>query len=468
MLWLVLFVALINLALGYLLAVYFVPKRTTVDEPLVAPSGNAAVVATADNTLAAAAAASVEATSPAEDSAPDATIAASGETAPTQNDPAEVESTAVTMQTENAIADGDKTAAAAIKEAETDEATFTANDADKEPPDELLPQDLLTRWKRLALAYRETLLDDYDKLVAVPAEASLDEFPARLSAVEQQYRQDVSTLFSREITPVESDGALWEDVLGELKSYFELVAANRELAAANLEMQVAADPAAAHEHVQSEMLQAIDVAHQARDRIWQAVIDTMTDPGVLQEAATDLGHEKQLLSRPQAESQIDQWRRHPQHTQLPFSVGVIAVDRPAELNRKHGVAIVDRLLTHVGSIAAGELSDTEVVARMGGLTLLIFFPDAGVGHACDVVEHIRQRTAVTQFQHGDHDLEVRLSAGVTAGDPDDALDALFASAADALAAARQAGGNQTFKMAQGETAAVEPPEFAMEAASIDV
>jgi diguanylate cyclase (GGDEF)-like protein len=121
---------------------------------------------------------------------------------------------------------------------------------------------------------------------------------------------------------------------------------------------------------------------------------------------------------------------------------VVEVDRLARLAQTRGEAAVDAALAELLGQTAPTLRGADVLTRFSASQMAVFLAPADATGALDVAERIRERAEQMEVPFQPLQLRLTVSVGVAHLRPAHLnLQSLMDDADDALAAARQAGGN---------------------------
>jgi diguanylate cyclase (GGDEF)-like protein len=126
-------------------------------------------------------------------------------------------------------------------------------------------------------------------------------------------------------------------------------------------------------------------------------------------------------------------------TQRSFAIVMVDVDRFKFINDTHGHAVGDATLRAFSKRLADALRDPDRAFRYGGEEFCLLLPDTDLAGAHTLAERAREQ--VTRPFDGTM-RALTASFGVTAWQPDDAVDTLFQRADRALYAAKSAGRNR--------------------------
>jgi diguanylate cyclase (GGDEF)-like protein len=127
-----------------------------------------------------------------------------------------------------------------------------------------------------------------------------------------------------------------------------------------------------------------------------------------------------------------------------LSCFVLGIDQLAEVNRTHGNVRGDRVLQDVGALLRHLVRANDLVCRLDAQRFLLVTPRLDTRAAEALAERLRQRVARHRFPVSSGPaLALTASIGIACvGSGPGAAAILIQHALDALAAAREAGGNQ--------------------------
>ena len=132
---------------------------------------------------------------------------------------------------------------------------------------------------------------------------------------------------------------------------------------------------------------------------------------------------------------MSQVQRHGQ----PAVVMLIDIDHFKRINDRHGHAVGDAALVHMGRLLKAQLRPSDRVGRWGGEEFLVVAAATALPAGVDLAERLRGTVAAHPFDHGE---PVTVSLGVTQVLPGDDADSLLARADRALYRAKGAGRNR--------------------------
>jgi diguanylate cyclase (GGDEF)-like protein len=240
-------------------------------------------------------------------------------------------------------------------------------------------------------------------------------------------------------------------------------AAQIETTCSNIDiLDFKSDVAAGHKRLIFELCKLLDVAHGLRDRMHESLIAIMTVEGRLDQLDPQLQADTLtgVLNRSGLEAALhDWWREAGTHKRLA-SLALVDIDRFGRFNEAFGAQASDGLIAAVGHLLDAALHKSrgyDAVARYDGQRLAVFAADTGPWHTANTLERVRQTIAVSTFELDDQELTLTISCGVTGVSRNDNIESLFERAERALWHAKRSGRNQTsIEEGQGPIP-VEPP-----------
>ena len=137
-----------------------------------------------------------------------------------------------------------------------------------------------------------------------------------------------------------------------------------------------------------------------------------------------------------AEQEFMRSRRY----QLPLSIVLIDVDHFKQINDRLGHATGDEVLKLMSRQFRSLLRDTDLLARIGGEEFAILMPSTGLAGAALMAERLRLAVTEGPSLVGEHQLQLRFSAGVTQlKAKDQSIEDCLRRADEAMYKAKQAG-----------------------------
>ena len=170
-----------------------------------------------------------------------------------------------------------------------------------------------------------------------------------------------------------------------------------------------------------------------------------------------------LPNRIGLEFALDAWWREGRHQQQSIAALLLDFDGLGKLNRSHGALVGDAILYQVARHLRTTVDAAGLVGHTGGGSFLVVVPDCDPRAACATAELLRQSIEQIRFKQGENTLRITASVGVTvvrADEPD--REPMLARLADSLKKAKHAGRNRAFFHNGGEPRQVEASPLAVE------
>ena len=136
--------------------------------------------------------------------------------------------------------------------------------------------------------------------------------------------------------------------------------------------------------------------------------------------------------------------RHPAGTPAPtLSLALIDIDNFKKLNDTLGHAAGDEALRRLAAAVRERLRPGDHFARFGGEEFVVVLPATTVSDACETLTRLQRSLSAALFMHGDQEVLVTFSSGVTAWKPGETLEAALERADQGLYEAKRTGKNRT-------------------------
>lgn len=129
-------------------------------------------------------------------------------------------------------------------------------------------------------------------------------------------------------------------------------------------------------------------------------------------------------------------------TRAPLTLAVLDLDHFKRINDEFGHRVGDKVLRHVAELCRRRMRATDLLARFGGEEFVALFPETAAAAAASVCDELRRQIEQATFQYHGLRVPVTVSIGIAELRPDEALDALFERADQALYDAKRRGRNQ--------------------------
>ena len=123
----------------------------------------------------------------------------------------------------------------------------------------------------------------------------------------------------------------------------------------------------------------------------------------------------------------------------PIAVAMADLDHFKAINDRFGHGVGDRVLSTLAHILRAKTRGADLLARVGGEEFIIVLGRTPIDLAHEICERLRQAVAQHAWQELASDLQVTISIGLVAGEPDDAQHALIERADAALYEAKRRG-----------------------------
>ncbi|MBL8349442.1 MAG: diguanylate cyclase [Burkholderiaceae bacterium] len=127
----------------------------------------------------------------------------------------------------------------------------------------------------------------------------------------------------------------------------------------------------------------------------------------------------------------------------PLAIGLIDIDNFKKLNDSLGHAAGDVALQSLAARVKGWLRPADHIARFGGEEFVLLLPATPVAQAQQLVTRLQRELSASLFMHEGQEVFVTFSAGVTAWQPGETVDAALARADEGLYEAKRTGKNRT-------------------------
>jgi diguanylate cyclase len=238
----------------------------------------------------------------------------------------------------------------------------------------------------------------------------------------------------------------------------EVRGANENLASIDATEASATD----RQKIVAETNRLIDASHTLRDTL-DDVGQKLAKRGVAQENELSGAELKErLVSRAELEAALQKrWEADPDHRE-PLSLGLVDLDRCRELNDEHGLQAADRVLGTVAQLVAAALETSQLAARLNGEKFLLLLSGCTGRTATSALEGIRQQIESTQFQAAGRNFEARVSCAAAEAAAGDTVATVIDRLEATLQEAKRYGRNRTFFHDGKVPTPVVPPLLALE------
>ena len=301
--------------------------------------------------------------------------------------------------------------------------------------------------------------------------------PETIRAVLAELSEDCETYLA-----VQKEGAeRFQARIGEMG---ELSALGEEISRANLEQAIQiettlqilqsldpeSDPEAANRQLLTEIDRLRAARHKLRDDQERAFLVIARYENRLDKIEKRLFNDPltKLRNRIGLETTLWQWWQEGRQESRSMSAALLDLDGFDGVNRRHGALAGDRILHQLAQVIRKHAGEDDLVGRFAGQRFLILAVDVGPRAATKRVEFIRQAIERITFLYGDEEIRVTAGGGITEVTPADSHETLFARLEQALDEAKQAGPNRSCFHDGEEVELVESPNLGAEYTEIPI
>jgi len=175
-----------------------------------------------------------------------------------------------------------------------------------------------------------------------------------------------------------------------------------------------------------------------------------------------------LHNRIGLEATLWQWWQEGRHQSRQMSAALFDLDAFSHVNERYGALVCDKILYQIGQVIQGKAGEADLAGRYAGEQFLLVILDLGPRKAIKSAEFIRQSIERITFLSGDDEIRVTVGGGITEVVPDDTHEALFTRLEQALHEAKEAGPNRSFLHDGRRTELVESPSLGAEYVEISI
>lgn len=316
--------------------------------------------------------------------------------------------------------------------------------------------------------YRERLLEIDAKLRASSAAEELMLISAELVDVNRDWLNKQADAAGH-LSERRGNLGAFEEAGHELETTLMEQAAQIETTLSNVgSLDIATDTETSHKKLLRELCRLVDLAHQLRDRMTESLLAILVAEKKIDtfERKFQVDTLTGLPNRFGLEVLLNDWWREDPARQRLVSCVVIDIDRVAKLNERFGARRVDWIIGGAARWISDQLrSDRgfDLAMRLSGQSFFLFLGDTGPRNATSAAERIRQTLEVTTFEIADQQLELTASFAVVEIDKKDTGAKLVKRLQQTLRHAKQAGRNKTSLDEGRGPQTVEPPQFQVKA-----
>jgi diguanylate cyclase (GGDEF)-like protein len=266
--------------------------------------------------------------------------------------------------------------------------------------------------------------------------------------------------------------------LGELKSLGEEIeTANLEQAAqvqstvSNLRhVDFESDLEAANRRLLEELKNLRVARHRLRDDQERAFVAIARCENRLGTIEKRLFHDPltKTLNRIGIEATLYEWWEEGRQRSRQLSAALFDLDRFGEFNERHGARTADKILHRLAQFIQSKLAVADLVGRFGGQRFFMLLVDVGPQKATRNVELLRQSIERITFLEGNEEIRVTAGGGITEIKPGDTPESFVERLEHAVEQAKEAGPNRSFYHDGKQAEVVESPSLGAEYVEIPV
>ena len=151
-----------------------------------------------------------------------------------------------------------------------------------------------------------------------------------------------------------------------------------------------------------------------------------------------------------------------------FSVALVEIDQLAPLNKRYGRGVTNRILNAVVQTFVAQTPRSTVAKDKERQQFLFFQAETSARETTNDVELVRKRIEAATFQHGDTPIKATLSCSVAEAKYDEEPPQVVQRLQEMLREAQRYGRNRTFFQEGEQSAPAIPPNVAVESRVIEI
>lgn len=211
----------------------------------------------------------------------------------------------------------------------------------------------------------------------------------------------------------------------------------------------------------------VDAAHVLRDRMLDLLALLLRTGGQLESLSNNvqLDYLTGVPNRIGAENLFAAWFREDPNRSRQLSAALVDVDRFARVNARLGTRGGDRAIAALSRVLADLIRKDrgfDRLARTGGETFLLLFGDTGPHSALTALERVRQTIEATTFDDEGAEFELTISGGIVEAGPNEPAAEIYRRTLRALQFAKKAGRNHCAIDEGTGPATLDPPQLAVQ------
>lgn len=340
------------------------------------------------------------------------------------------------------------------------------------PPPETPPLDpqtqaMLEELRQQVLRYEEQLTTVDDQLRSGEAARDAAGVRACVGALDEanETQGQACAQARQRLSQREPDAAWCESILRNIETLIDSQAAQIQSSGEALEtVGRQGDWQADRRRLLEETARLADANDKVRDALDEAgaVLAAGQQRPAAPEPETPTDGLTGMASRAGLEAGLAAWWENDTHRVRRLCVAMVDVDQFGLVNERHGRKLGDRVLRALAQLLSTEGRGDHIIARFSGQRFLVLFPDADLPTAVQFVERIRQTVESSHLQYQEQDIRITVSCAVTEATSADTSETLFGRAEATLLEAKRYGRNRTFIHEGKYPAPVAPPHLGLE------
>lgn len=155
-------------------------------------------------------------------------------------------------------------------------------------------------------------------------------------------------------------------------------------------------------------------------------------------------------------------------SQRRLVVMMVDVDQMTRLNETYGYRVGNRLIAALGKLLRATAGNRAMVSRFSGQRFVLLVPEADLRYAVNLAEQIRQTVETTAFEYRGSPIHMTVSCGIAECLSDDSTATLYARGEATLHEAKRYGRNRSFVHDGKYPTPVVPPNLTLAEKSIAI
>jgi diguanylate cyclase (GGDEF)-like protein len=223
-------------------------------------------------------------------------------------------------------------------------------------------------------------------------------------------------------------------------------------------------------HIAGETGKLLEINDHLRDTLNEVLVAVARDEKWLEtiEDSKRTDPLTGLANRTGLEAALAQWWEADPQRLRQLTAAMIDLDHFTEINQRHGHKVGNQVLCALSKLLTAESQEFTVTSRYAGQRFLLLFGDVDVRFTTNLIERVRQLVELAHLRHGEEDIRLTISCAVTEARPDDSSTTLYGRIEQTLQEAKRYGRNRTFLHEGKYPTPVVPPNFTLEERDIAI